>query len=70
MDHAYHSQNTSFANTAMMCTGRLIVSTLLTISQIPTLQKQQQQQQQQQSLSLKFLGSTMNPQQIVKVGHM
>lgn len=32
-----HSQNTSFANTAMMCTGRLIVRTLLTISQISTL---------------------------------
>jgi hypothetical protein len=37
LDHAYHSQNTSFTNPAMMCTGRLIMRTFLAISQISTL---------------------------------
>lgn len=32
-----HSQNTSFTYTAMMCTGWLVVRTLLAVSQIPTL---------------------------------
>lgn len=32
-----HSQNTSLANTAMMCTWGFIVGALLAISQVPTL---------------------------------
>lgn len=32
-----HSQNTSSANTTMVCTGRFIVGTLLAVSQISTL---------------------------------
>lgn len=32
-----HSQNTSSADTTVMCSGRLIVSTLLAVSQIATL---------------------------------
>lgn len=38
-DHAYHSQNTSSTDPAMMRTGRLTMRTLLAISQIPALQK-------------------------------
>lgn len=39
IEHTYHSQNTSFANTAMMCTRRFIVRTLLTVPQVSSLAK-------------------------------